>query len=215
MSDKAAWMALADELGLEFKEGIDALLESPTLQKMAGPALGFKDLSQAKAIFDNPLVHSLLTKVFIGSISGTYRELEFILFRGSATTSRSSGQRTVHHVHVNVLFRKDQQMGLDITGTWWGAKLGKLVMPGRYLAVAANPDLDKLVVVNAEGKSQAKVLLGRNDLTTALLKMYQFSKEFHITDHGIRYHEPGRIIAADRARIIMDLMAEAADKFGH
>ncbi|MBF0529975.1 MAG: hypothetical protein HQK55_12040 [Deltaproteobacteria bacterium] len=214
MSDRNDWVALAKELGLEFKPGIDDLLESPSLQKMVAPELGIKDLSQAMKMLANPMVHSLLSKIFLGAATGFYQDLEFILYRGSSTSTRSFGQQTRYAVHINVLFHKNQDMGLDMKAAWWGAKFGKAIMPNRYLPIPTNPELDKLVVVKTADASRTKLLLERSDLATALLKMYQYSPKFHVTDHGIRYKESGRIIAADRARIIMDLLAEAAEKFG-
>ena len=74
MSRKDDWRKLTAELGFEFKEGVNAFLDSPTLRRFAAEEMNQKDIRQAESMLRNPMVQTILAKVFMGTASGRYRD---------------------------------------------------------------------------------------------------------------------------------------------
>ena len=207
MEPKEKWRQLARELGFEFKEGLSALTESPALLSMAGPQLKVKNYLQAREFLETPLVKTLLSRVFMGVASGTFQGYEFALLRGS---KGSSGRSRHYTVNISLFFPRSLQADLKITGRGLGDALARLFKPDSYLSFPHNPGLNKLVAVKARNRQKTEAILADLDFQDKLAALYRYSHNFTANDHGIRYHEPGQIIAHDRARQIMDLMSAAA-----
>lgn len=211
MDVREEWRRLAQDMNFEFKEGIRAFLESPSLQRIAASELNSKQVQKASQFLSNPMVQSLLSKIFIGAATGFYRDFEFALLR--TTRSSGSGGSQIHYVAISLLFKKDLRSDLEITKAGAFSGLWKKLLKNSYVRIRRNPELDRLITVKAKNKSQAEVLLSSQGVQESLKRLYEFSDDFKITDHGIRYEERGEIIEKERAVEIMEIMVDAAVKF--
>ncbi len=214
MSIKEQWGRLADELGFTFKEGIDAILESPHTEKILRQEFPEKagDFQQASALLNNPFVRGMLSKVFLGMATGTYRDFEFLVYRGTSSSSSGSGSRRSHYVNTVLLFKKTYNLGLDIQSSGAFSRLGKLFFSGRYIR-PRDPGLDSLVVVKGENRDQIGTMLSHSRLQEGLVELYSFSPAFKISDHGIRIKEGGEIASKEHITGIMERMVSVAETF--
>ena len=203
---------LAAVLGLEYKEGVETFLESPSLRLAAGEALQTKDIQQAEKFLTNPLVKSLLAKVFMGAATGFYRDFEVALFRGTSSGSESSSQ--TYYVNISLFFKSNLRCGLQIYHKDFFTRLGAIIFSGSYVKLPGDAPVSKLIAVKAEDKTQAQMYVSSRELLNQIHQLFQYSPDFKITDHGIRYRQRGHIIDPAQARPIMDLMVDTARKFG-
>lgn len=212
MSIKGKWQQLAKELDFEFKEGIDALIESPHLGKIAQDVFPGKtrDIEQAKILLKTDFVRTMLSKIFLGMATGTYRDFEFLLYR-SASSSSISGTR---HYDVNVVlfFNKPYHWGMEITTVDFFSKLGKTLLPKAYVKIPHSP-LNPLVRIKAKGEDRIRTLLSYDKLQQQLVELFSYSKNFKVSDYGIRFKESGEILAKERVMGLMDMMVNAAETF--
>ena len=209
MGVKEQWRQLAPQLGFEFKEGIEALLESPSLLQMAGGALNMDQVAKARNFMDHPMVKKLIAMVFMGAATGFHRGFEFALLRGSSSSSSTKS----YHVHISLLFHQSLQCELNIAAGGFLASIGRALFPGSHLKIDHRPELNRMLSIKADDRERALMFLSRFEVQEALMALYSFSRQFTISDHGIRYKEPGHIIDAGRALNIMNLMVDAAEKF--
>ena len=212
MSDKEKWRTLAAGLGFEFKEGIRTFMESPSLLAMAGGEMRIRDVEQAGKLLSHPMVQTILAKVFMGAATGRHRNFEFALLRSSSSSGSGSGSKTTYYVNVVLFFREGLRCGLNIEKAGGFTRLGRFFMPGRYVKVPNNDKMGKLLAMTARDKTQARVLLSDCNVQEALIALFGSADGFTVSDHGIRYKEAGRIIDLDRAKRLMETMADAADR---
>ena len=208
---KEEYKALASHLGIEFKEGVEAFFQSPSLKLMAAGELGAGDLEKAQQFLNNPLIRKMVSKVFMGAATGFYRDYEFAIYRSSTGSGKNS--RPVYHANVNLLFPKDLRCGLDIFRRTWMTGIGEFLRPSKYVKIQDDPELCRLAAVRAENKAQAGIFMGSRALRERLAALYRYAPGFTVTDHGIRYKEPGHIMDRQRTVEVMDLLVEAALKF--
>jgi hypothetical protein len=213
VSRKDDWRKLTAELGFEFKEGISAFLDSPTLRRIAAEEMNQKDIRQAESMLRNPMVQTILAKVFMGTASGRYRDYEYALFHSSSRGGSGSRSRYTEYVNIALFFPKDLRCDLLIEKAGPLARLARLLGAGKYMKIPNNEGLNHLLIVKAADKNQAKVILAERAVQEQLAKLYAYSNGFKVTDHGIRYKETGGLIGKAEATEIMDIMADAADRF--
>ena len=210
MDMKEQWTRLAIELGFELKQEIRPLVELPSLHKLAAHAVKKGDIQKAEKVLKHPMIMKLLSETFTGSATGKYHGFEFAVFPGAISTDSSS---TTYVVNIVLLFKRAYPFGLEIFHSGLFTKLGKAIMPGSYVKIPDNVIIDKVIAVKAKNRDQVRGLLSDKVLQDKLLNLYEFSKSFNISDHAIRYDQGGAIISKDDALKIMDLMADAAERF--
>lgn len=208
MGSKEKWQQLAVELGFEFKTGIRAFLESPTVLKL----FEGRQLPKNPALLQNPMVQMMIEKVFMGTVTGFYRKFEFYLLRGSKGSSSTGGGKQIYYVSVVLLFKNPLGTGLEIRPASFFSSIGKMLMPRKYLKIP-NKELEQLITAKGKNKNQISVHLYDPKFQEMLLKLFRFSKDFKITDEGIRYEQDSDIIDKNHALEVMDLMATAAEYF--
>ena len=213
MTRKDEWLQLSAELGFEFKDGVNPFLDSPTLRRFAAEEMNQKDLRQAENLLRNPMVQTILAKIFMGTASGRYRDYEYALFHSSSKGGSESHSSYTEYVNIALFFPKDLRCDLTIEKAGRLVGLKRLFFAGKYMKIPNNEGLNHLVTVKATDKNQAKVILGERAIQEQLARLYGYSNGFKVTDHGIRFKEVGGIISKARAVEIMNIMADAADRF--
>ncbi len=211
MDMKEQWNRLAIELGFELKQEIRPLVELPSLHKMAARAVKKGDIQRAEKFLTHPMMVALLSKTFTGSATGKYRGFEFAIF--PSTVSSGSSAKSTYFVNVVLLFMREYPFGLEIFSNSLFSQIGKAIMPGSYVKIPDNGIFNKVITVKAKNKGSVLTLLSDKMLQDKLIMLYEFSKSFNISDHAIRYDERGAVITKDKALKIMNLMADAAEKF--
>ena len=116
-------------------------------------------------------------------------------------------------MNIALFFPKDLRCDLLIEKAGALAGLKRLFLAGKYMKIPNNEGLNHLLIVKAEDKNQAKVILAERSVQEQLAKLYAYSNGFKVTDHGIRYKEVGGLISKANALEVMDLMADAAARF--
>ncbi len=210
MDMKEQWDKLSIELGFELKQEIRPLIELPSLHKMAAHAVKKGDIQRAEKLLKHPMIMKLLSKTFAGSATGEYHGFEFAVFPSSISSDSS---KPTYFVNIVLLFKQAYPFGLEIFHNSLISKIGKAIMPGSYVGIPNNITLNNAIAVKAKNKNQVLSILSDKMLQDKLLKLYEFSKRFNISDHAIRYDKRGAIIAKDDALKVMDLMVDAAGKF--
>jgi len=203
------WQQLAQQLGFEFKPSFQAIVESKYVQVIAEEQ--GKDISEAAAVLNNPLVRGLLEKLFVGIATGTYRQHEFTLLRKSKGSS-SSSNRPSYYVSAALFFARPYRLGMRVYPEGLGSKVGKFLLRLQDVQVG-NPEFDPKVMIKAKDVPGVQSILANPGLQEKLLALLDFSRDFQVTDYGITYTEPGHIVSVERAHEIMDRMADAADQF--
>lgn len=211
MDAKAEWQSLAEALGFEFKEGINALLESDRVQKVAFEDYSKNHQSASPEFLKNPLIQGMLSKLFLGMITGIYEDFEFLLYRSSSSSS-SNTQNKTYYSNCVLMFKRSYEFGMEVVPATFWSRLGKKLFSGKYVKIH-HPELDQMLSIKGKNKHQVQTLLSNGDLQVKLLELYKISDGFKITDHGIRFKEPGHVFSRERALELMKLMAEAAGKF--
>ena len=210
MEHTEQWQALANMLGFRFTQKVRPFVELPSLHKLAARAARTGDLQRAERLLSHPAVASVLSRNFPGSATGVLRGWEFALF--PSTYAGTPAVFPAYYANVVLVFGKDLGLGMAIRGSGAWAWILRTVGMGSLIRFPENPDLDRLVQVRAGRRDQATALLSRPPLQDALVTLYRFSHGFEISDRDIRYAERGAIFTWERAREIMDRMADAADQ---
>lgn len=210
MNLKDKWRALAAELGFDFKEGIRAVLESPSLSSLASTELKGKDIEQAKVLLSNPLVQGVLDQIFLGAATGTRQGFEFAVHRSTESQSTTPSARSTPWVHVTLLFARNLNLGLTVRQRDIWDSLGMFLAPRRFLALGVEPAIRKKLLAAAKDKPGAAALLATPEMTAALNALFAEPGNYKITDHCMRWKEQGDIISKERAEQIMDHLAKAA-----
>ena len=211
MSIKDEWIALAGELGFEFKEGLRAFTEPKTLYLIAQKEMKVKNVEQAQKFLNHPMVQTLMSKVFMGAAAGRYRDFDFVLLRSSSSSGSSSRN---HYVNVALFFNTDLRCDLEIEKGGFWSRLGRKFFSGSYVKLPNNPKMESDLSIMAKDTGQAQVLLTDSRIQAAVANLFAASSGFKITDYGIRHKEKGDIIDKTRALELMDVMAESARAFG-
>ncbi len=210
MDIREKWNRLAIELGFQLQREIRPYVEMPSLHKMAAQAVKKGDMDKADKLLVHPLIQKMLNKVFIGSACGFYRDYEFALFR--STSSSGNKGTAVYYVNIVLVFPGSLRLGLEVSSSGVGSKIGKILFGGRYQKIPGNPDLDRLIAVKVRDRDRGAAMLSSTDLQEKLRVLYEFSSGFEIADRDIRYSERGHIVDKDKALMLMDMMADVADK---
>lgn len=214
MGIKEDWQALANQLNFEFHEGINALINSPSpqLEQIMREEFPGKmqDIEKAKALLNTPFVQSMLSKIFLGMAKGTYKEFEFLIYRSTASSSSSNTKQ--YFVNIVLFFKKVYNLGMEITAAGFFSRLGKKLFPGSYVRIP-NSELDPMLVIRGKNKEQIRTMLSYEKLQTQLMELFSYSKNFKITDYGIRLKEPGQIIPKEHIISLMDMMAKTGAQF--
>lgn len=212
MNIKEQWIQLAGELGFQFKEGIDALIDSPHLEKIVQEELQGKirDLQQVRNLLKSTFVKTMLSKIFMGIATGTYREFEFLIYRGM-TSSSGSGTRN-YHVNIVLFFKTPYHWGMEITPAGFFSKWGKLFFPKAYVKLPYSR-LDPLVVIKGKEKEHIKTLLSYEKLQQGLIQLFSYPGDFKVSDYGIRFKEPGEILPKEHTIDLMNIMVKTAESF--
>ena len=86
---RAQWEQVAADLGLNFRPGLDGVLDSPRIQEMFARSVVGGDSRKASEVLTNPLLRSLLAKVFTGFITGVRDGFEVFLIPDFSDSSSS------------------------------------------------------------------------------------------------------------------------------
>jgi hypothetical protein len=213
MDTRQTWEELAAALGYEFRPGVRALLDSP-LTRIVSEAQGINDVEKAPAILGNPLLMSMLDKVFLGMASGTHRAHQVFLYR----QARSSGEsgRTRYESHLHLLFVPPLELGLRVYREGFWSKVGKTIFRTQDIQTG-HRDLDDRVMIKGSQVKGVGDLLSSQATQNTLLALFDHSSDFRVDDHGIRYVEPRECFEAESVRAALEVMADAADSLmaGH
>lgn len=207
---KEQWKRLAVDLGFEFKHEIRPHVELPSLHKMAAHAVKKGDIERAEKLLKHPMMKELLSKTFTGSATGKYDDFEFALFPSTISTASSN---PTYYINVVLLFEKKLSFGLEIFHNGIISGLVKLIAPAAYVKIDDNTIFNKLIAVKAKRKDQACAFLSDKELQGRLIKLFEFSRSFNISDSAIRYDKGGTIISKAEALKVMDLMVDVAERF--
>ncbi len=212
MNIKDQWIQLANELNFQFKEGIELLTDSPHLGKIGKEECQGKirKLEQVKTLLKANFVKSMLSKIFMGIATGKYREFEFLIYRG--TTSSSGSGNHNYYVNLVLFFKNPYRWGMEITPAGFFSKWGKLLFPKTYVRLPYSR-LDPLVVIKGKDKEHIQTLLSYEKLQQQLIELFSYSKNFKVSDHGIRFKEPGQILPKEYIIDLMNMMVKAAEAF--
>lgn len=212
-NNKPQWLQLAAELNMEFKEGINAFLESENLISIAGLQKDFaaKDIRQLKELLQKPFISMMIKSVFIGNVVGKYRDYEFHLFRSRSNSSSSSNN--IFYVNIILLFKNSYNYGMEITRAGFGSGLAKTLFKKHHAHIPNNQILDKMLKIKGKNIKQIQTLLSDTTLQEKLWAIYESGKNITITDNGIRLKQQGEIISKDVAIKTMKIMADTADRF--
>jgi hypothetical protein len=82
---------------------------------------------------------------------------------------------------------------MEITACGLFNRLGKTLFPGSYVSLP-NSELNSMVVIKGKNKAQIQTMLSYEKLQTQLKELFSYSKNFKITDYGIRLKEPAQVI---------------------
>ncbi|MCP4214319.1 MAG: hypothetical protein GY765_06665 [bacterium] len=211
MSIKEQWQLLAEEIGFKFYEGIEALIESPVMMDIARMEFPDKvrDIEQVSAMLGNPMVKKMLSTVFLGIATGSYKEFDFFVYRSRTSSGSNSAS---YYFNVVLIFKKSYKLGMEITSAGFFSSLGKKLFSKSYIRIP-NAPLDPMVVIKGENRQQIEVLLSHSPLQEQLVNLYSHSRDFKVTDSGIRYKTGGQIRPKEFTLSIMDKMVEAAKHF--
>ena len=201
MSDIDVWRALADELGLEFKEGLRGFLESPTALSMFG-----RD-APPPSVLDNPMVQALLEKVFLGAATGTYKDYEVHLFRGSK--SSSSSNKANYYIGAVLLFARRLGVEFEMRPLTFSWRLGRLFSPGRYVQ-SGYRSFDGVMGVKSSSPMQTRRLLASKETRDAVLSFAANTHEPVVSEKGVRCKAKGSTISSEEARTLLDQLVEVA-----
>ncbi len=210
MSDIENWIALSDQLQFQFKKGISAFFESETAKKLIteGDFINDQNLQKGLDLLNNPLMKSLLEKIFLGCAIGEYRNYEFYIYRSA---QGHSSNRTSYDVNISLFFKKSFDLGLRIyQENIWG-KIGKFF--GAQDIQLGNKALDANIMIKGKNEMQVQLLLAKEVIQQKLLSLFSYSSKFQVQDFGIKYKQPGKIIEFGKLHPIMDLMVDAAVQF--
>lgn len=213
MADRQAWEQLATELGFEFKEGLRAYLESDAVRRLEADGSDpqqARALEQARHMLDNPLVMSILDKLFFGVVTGRHRGHEFTLAHGSST---AGGKNQSQSVHISLLFQRPEKNGLLLAPETFFTRAGHALFRTQDLTTG-NAELDRLVVVKATAEAAVRRLLADRPTQDALIALFRDGAEWKVTDEGIRWRRAGGTLSAAEARPLMDRMAATAAALG-
>lgn len=205
MEIKTAWQDLAKDLGFEFKTGISAFTESPQLlQIMRSQSVMPKDLS----MLNNPLFKGIFEKLFLGVVTGVYRDREFFLLRQGTNSSSNSGTPR-YYTTIAAPFRKNLELGLKIYKSGLFTTFGRMFFSQKYITLP-DKELNQRIAVRAVKRAQVKSFLNSPELLAALKKLYSVAPDIKVDDEGVRVYLPGEIISKDQALAVMEPMAEIA-----
>lgn len=212
MSDRQAWEQLASELGFTFKEGIRAYLEADAVRRLeadgSDPAQA-QAFAQARKLLDNPLLMGLMDKLFFGVVTGEQRGYEFTLYHSSSSSSKSKA----HYVHIALLFKRPEKLGLLLAPETFFSRVGHKLFHTQDLTTG-NAELDRLVSVKAREVAPAQVLLADRRVQEQLIALFRDGAEWLVSDEGIRWRRGGGTLTAAEARPLMERMAAAAAALG-
>ncbi len=206
MDIRGQWMELAEQLGFTFQEGIAPFLQMPQLQRIMAHDMKIGDVGKVEQFVANPLVRSMIEKIVIGAATGQHGGFDFALFRSSTTSQLSDNHRPIYYANVVLFFRKPCDIGIDIAAAGLLTKLGKKMVPSRYVRIP-HAEIDATVRVRARDRQQAAALLSTEQVQSGLAMLYEHSRDYSINDHGIRYQEVAQIISRERASAAMEVMA--------
>lgn len=215
MSD---WQALAEELDLELLEL--SLEDSVRIGFLAQQGLDPDQAERLPPQKRTELKHALKAVAMLSSLAGMalggLSLSQANLLRGDFRGLRAhvSQQRGEHpSVGVSLRFAQPVGCGLRIVREGLQHKLGKLLRLTQDLQLA-DPELDPLILIQAEDEQRARDWLANEALRAELLQLFQLSEGVEILDWGLRYDEPGETINAGRACAILDAMANVAASAG-
>jgi hypothetical protein len=212
MKIKEQWQTLANEFNFKFNEGIEALFYSPHLEKIIREEIPGKisDFSEFSPSLNSPLFKGILLRISLGMMTGRYREFEFLIYR-STSTSSGLGSKS-YFVNIALFFNNPYYLEMQITSAGFLSWLGKKFFPDSYIRIPNSP-LDPMVAIKGKNKDQIQTMLSYNILQSQLIELFSFSKDFKITDHGIRLKHPEEILTKAYITEIMDRMISAAETF--
>lgn len=202
------WKLLATTLGFEFKEGFDALLESPELIKLLKDQnVSPEDLEKAKSMLHNPLVEGMIKKAFFGIVCGKHDCYNFYLTRSPQS---SSSQKREDYVYVIMIFEKSLNCEINIRKKTIADTLVQIFSKRKYLTLESGGENLKNIVATAKDKSQAELLLMKSGVMKGIKDLFANNEEIEVQDCGLRYEAYGNIIEPAEALRIMSHLAKFA-----
>ncbi len=205
------WTALGSELGLTFKPGIRAFLESDAVRRLeTGDPQQAQAAAQARKLLDNPLVAGLLDRVFTGVLTGQWQGYEAVIYRGARASGGSSGSHP--SVTAALLFNQPPRCGLQVRERLLADRL--LAWFGRRGLPTGNAALDRAVHISAREIAQAQVTFSDARVQQHLLTLQGLGGTLLLTDEGIRRKRQGETLDATEARRVLDAQAAFAQSAG-
>lgn len=201
------WTALGSELGLTFKPGIRAFLESDAVRRLEA---GDPQQAQARKLLANPLVAGLLDRVFTGVLTGQWQGYEAVIYRGTRAPGGSSGSHP--SVTVALLCNQPPRCGLQVRERRLADRL--LAWFGRRGLSTGNAALDRVLHISARETAQAQITFSNARVQQHLLTLHGLGGTLLLTDEGIRRKRGGETIDAAEARRVLDAQAAFAQAAG-
>lgn len=202
MEIKDQWVNLAKELGLEFKEGMNAFLESKIGRLVAGDMIP----GEMPEFMRHGLIQKLLSSFFLGVVTGAHDGQEVFLYRG---VQSHGSNRHSYHVEFAVSFSAPLNVGLDIEKLNFWTKIGRALFSSGVVYTGNQP-LDGLVRTRASEPNRALRFLESDATQKSVLSLFQNFPSARITDYGVRCKEPGEICTAARAREVFQQLCNVA-----
>lgn len=207
---KESWRSLTNDLNFTFLENIEALLNSKKISRLMANdhQLSMDKMEQMKSFLQSPWMKKILDKLFLGMGSGKYKGFECFIYR----SMDSSEDQTNAWVNIVVFHRADYDMKLLIGKSGFFSRLGGFLFPGSRVHP---PDaaLDSMITVKGKDKERIAMLLSHTPLRERLKELYAFSRDFKISDMGIKIKLPGDIAPKETVVGYLDIMTATAEQF--
>lgn len=208
---KDQYQALAEQLGLKYKPGIDAILSSEAMKRQivysSGNAMSLQQLQsvqKATEIFQNPLIKKLLEKLFPGFVTGNYRDHEVFIY------PRSEGKRSAYSMHFVLAFKTPLKLGLSIYTESFFSRVAKSLFKAQDIQTG-NAELDKLVMIKGKDQAEVQVLLSDHFRQKQLTGFFRKFPSSVLDDFGIQHTESSAIVSASRATEMLDALLSVGE----
>lgn len=191
----------ASLLGLELKEGLDAVKELYDEEGQARFAAGLAKLPK-------PILRFLA----MGAQWRLEGEREGVRVSIHAE-ARQSGKNSTTYTVVRAYAEDDAGFALSVTREGAFFKLGKALF-GLEEVQLDDPELDPKVKIKAQDASSARALLCRDEVRRSLLDLCAIKGDFRLSRDRIQWERQGVLTDAAELGAVLDLLLPIARAFG-
>jgi hypothetical protein len=208
------WKAIAAEVGLELRElsVLDAMgIASLSMHGLdPGQEDQLPEEEQTKLRrFEKALA---LFESFSGVKVSQASPTAFLIhgqYRGHSMSAHSIAGREDPQAGISLRFPRRLGLGLRITREGLGHKLGKFLRLTQDLQLD-DPELDPLILVQAEDVEGAQAWLADPGLREDLRTLFELSRGIEVLDWGLRYTVEDGKLTADLLRSVLNAMLPVA-----